>query len=549
MNNKILNFVSASILVLILCISFTSASIEFTDVTGATQSIVSGNTATVTFKLNETNEGDLTNISFNTPLSLGSLTSNNINGTITSLDQTNKSSLITLTINVPEGTTAQNYTGTLIVTANNSNTNLTVTDTLPITLTVTNPIQPEEITSCIAKTNLGNNLKVKIDDITVKGFGEDTEWLPMDEIQVEVQIENNGNDDIRDIKLSWGLYNKATNEWYVDGDESKFKLKDGDEETVIVTIKLDDNIDELEEGEYVLYLWANAEDAEFDNDDTCTYTTQEDIEIVIEENFVILYNIQAPETMLCDEKITIIAEVWNIGDEDQDDVSVYFYNKELGIAQEVIVGSIDAFDSEKIEVTLETTKEMEQKTYQITMFVYDEDQDVYQNNFGDDEAEFSTNIEVTGVCKADAKVTVSASLVSDGKAGEELIIKAIIANTGEESTTYTLNTAGYTAWASSASIDQNTFTLNKGEVKEVLITFDVNKEAFGDQMFNLEILSNNQLISQQPVSVLIKEADKGFVDQMKSITGKINWVLWAIILLNIILVIVIVIVAIRIAKN
>src|SRR3989339_571339 len=528
MNNKILNFVSASILVLILCISFTSASIEFTDVTGVTQSIVSGNTATVTFKLNETNEGDLENILFNTPLSLGSLTSNNINGTITSLNQTDKSSLITLTINVPEGTTAQNYTGTL---------------------TVTDPIQPEEITSCIAKTNLGNNLKVKIDDITVKGFGEETEWLPMDEIQVEVQIENNGNDDIRDIKLSWGLYNKATNEWYVDGDESKFKLKDGDEETVIVTIKLDDNIDELEEGEYVLYLWANAEDAEFDNDDTCTYTTQEDIEIVIEENFVILYNIQAPETMLCDEKITIIAEVWNIGDEDQDDVSVYFYNKELGIAQEVIVGSIDAFDSEKIEVTLETTKEMEQKTYQITMFVYDEDQDVYQNDFGDDEAEFNTNIEVTGVCKADAKVTVSASLISDGKAGEELIIKAIIANTGEESTTYTLNTAGYTGWASSASIDQNTFTLNKGEVKEVLITFNVNKEAFGDQMFNIEILSNNQLISQQPVSVLIKEADKGFIDQMKSITGKINWVLWAIILLNIILVIVIVIVAIRIAKN
>src|SRR3989339_449669 len=512
MNNKILNFVSASILVLILCISFTSASIEFTDVTGVTQSIVSGNTATVTFKLNETNEGDLENILFNTPLSLGSLTSNNINGTITSLNQTDKSSLITLTINVPEGTTAQNYTGTLTVTAEYANSTV-ITDTLPITLTVTNPIQPEEITSCIAKTNLGNNLKVKIDDITVKGFGEDTEWLPMDEIQVEVQIENNGNDDIRDIKLSWGLYNKATNEWYVDGDESKFKLKDGDEETVIVTIKLDDNIDELEEGEYVLYLWANAEDAEFDNEDTCTYTTQEDIEIVIEENFVI------------------------------------FYNKELGIAQEVIVGSIDAFDSEKIEVTLETTKEMEQKTYQITMLVYDEDQDIYQNDFGDDEAEFNTNIEVTGVCKADAKVTVSASLISDGKAGEELIIKAIIANTGEESTTYTLNTAGYTGWASSASIDQNTFTLNKGEVKEVLITFNVNKEAFGDQMFNLEILSNNQLISQQPVSVLIKEADKGFVDQIKSITGKINWVLWAIILLNIILVIVIVIVAIRIAKN
>src|SRR3989339_720165 len=512
MKNKILNFVSASILVLILCISFTSASIEFTDVTGATQSIVSGNTATITFKLNETNEGDLENILFNTPLSLGTLTSNNINGTITSLNQTNKSSLITLTINVPEGTTAQNYTGTLTVTAKHVANSTVITKNLPITLTVTNPIQPEEITSCIAKTNLGSNLKIKIDDIKVNGFGEDTEWLPMDEIEVEVQIENNGNDDIRDIKLSWGLYNKATDEWYIDGDESKFKLKDGDEETVIVTIKLNDNIDELEEGEYVLYLWANAEDAEFDNEDTCTYTTQEDIEIVIEENFVILYNIQAPKTMLCDEKITIIAEVWNIGDEDQDDVSVYFYNKELGIAQEVIVGSIDAFDSEKIEVTLETTKEMEQKTYQITMLVYDEDQDIYQNNFGDDEAEFSTNID-------------------------------------EESTAYTLNTAGYTAWASSVSIDQNTFTLNKGEIKEVLITFDVNKEAFGDQMFNLEILSNNQLISQQPVSVLIKEADKGFVDQIKSITGKINWVLWAIILLNIILVIVIVIVAIRIAKN
>ena len=58
-------------------------------------------------------------------------------------------------------------------------------------------------------------LKVKIKDITNKGIGQEDEWYPYGVLEVDVEVENDGNEDIQDISLEWGVYD-SDGEWIVD---------------------------------------------------------------------------------------------------------------------------------------------------------------------------------------------------------------------------------------------------------------------------------------------------------------------------------------------
>jgi len=139
-------------------------------------------------------------------------------------------------------------------------------------------------------------------------------------------------------------------------------------------------------------------------------------------------------------------------------------------------------------------------------------------------------------------------LVSGGNAGEELVVKATITNTGD-SATFSLNAAGYSTWASSAVLDQTSVVLATGESKDVLFTFNVKNDVSGDQTFDIEVLSDNQLVVKQPVSVLIEKTGTKFPGFSGNIINKNNWYLWGIGILNVVLVIIIIAVAVRVARK
>lgn len=200
-------------------------------------------------------------------------------------------------------------------------------------------------------------------------------------------------------------------------------------------------------------------------------------------------------------------------------------------------------------------EDVEEKTYYISFRVYDDedraDNDIYENS-EDDESEFSVLMKVEGSCATEAKAMVTATLESGGQTGEELIIKATIVNTGDESSTYLLNAAGYAEWASSVEVSQSEVVLDAGESKEVLFTFNVKKDALeGDSLFNIEVISGSDLVTSQPVSVTIETSSS--LGKLSSLTGnmisKDNWHLWGIGFLNVILVLTIIFIGIRIAKK
>ena len=418
---------------------------------------------------------------------------------------------------------------------------------------VSNAQEPSDIVTCSQTGedagSLNDDLEIKIKDINVmSGFGDDDEfWYPLDEIEVEIEVKNDNNDyDIDDIEVEWGLYDVEENKWVIDDKESDFNLKDGNDKTMFITFKVED-VDDFTNDDYVFYVWANAQVDDDANTKVCDFDSQP-IEITNDDDFVVLDDIQYPKTASCGSEVQITADVWNVGDSDQDEVKVVIFNSELGINKIVEIGDINDFDNEILDTFVEIPSDVEEKTYAISLKVFDEDNDVYKTDEDNDESEYIIRITLDS-CFVSSTALVSANLESGGEAGENLIVKSTIINSGTSSATYTINAAGYAEWANSVSIDQSVFTLDAGASKEVLLTFDVKEDASGEKQFNIEVISGNEIVSTQPVQVEIEGTSSWFAGITGNALEDSNKYLWGIGILNVVLIIFIIIVAVRVARK
>lgn len=404
--------------------------------------------------------------------------------------------------------------------------------------------------------NYGNDgkLEVKLTLDHVSGFGTDDEWFAFDEIEAEFEVSNEGDTDLDDVTIEWGLYDTTSKTWYIQEEENDFNLNEDKDKTLTVTFKLDEDIDTLKDADFVFYVRATGVVDENGNAKdglkVCAEDSESTMEVKGSEEFILLRNVVVPEVSQCGAEIALTADLWNIGEDDQSDVYVTLYNRELNLNKKIIAGDIDAFDKQGLDATFTLPTGIAEKTYQITATIFNEDGDEFTlEKDGDDEsAIFTIPLKVEGSCVKTSNAAVSASLQSGGKAGDDLVIKTTITNTGASQATYTLNAAGYAEWATQAKFAESTITLASGASKEVSLTLSTKDGVSGEKTFDVEIVSGNQVVLKQPVAVSL-ESSAGFLSGITSkLTGS-SWYLWAIGALNIILVVVIIVVALKVAKN
>jgi len=342
-------------------------------------------------------------------------------------------------------------------------------------------------------------------------------------------------------------------------------LEDDDTETVTMTLVLD--ADELTSGntEYEVYVSAvgNVDDDEADADgniedgDEVGDWESKKFEIVTDDDFVIINNIQFnTESASCGDTIELTADVWNIGDDlDDDEIYVRVYNKDLGIDELLEFSSgIDALESETITLTFEVPEDAEETSYKLQLTAYNKenfaDKYIFENE-EDDTAVFNAYLTIAkDSCSSTSSTptaAVSAPLDSEAKAGEQLIVKATIVNTGSETKTFTLSASSYADWASSATLDKNSITLNAGASQEVSITLEVLEDVSGENGFDIEVVEGNKFLSQ-PVTVTIEKASSFDITGLVSGFGD-NAYLYGIGALNLILVAGIIFVAVKIARK
>jgi len=396
-------------------------------------------------------------------------------------------------------------------------------------------------------------LRITIDEVSVEnGFGwKDDYWYLFDEISMRLEVENNWDWDMRNIKVEWELY--STNGRKISGgDESSFHLKSNSEKIVNVNFKLNERINRLEGEDLVFYVKAvgtirDSDAGDNDGKETGTWKSL-NINLITNEDFLILDNFQFTELTSCGKDLQVYFDVWNIGDSNQEKVYIMVYNRELGINQKIEVGDIDAFRKKTMDVELSIPRVVEEKKYFIYFTIYDRNNNAFKNK-NNDIAEFPISLEVKGNCVTlESQVNIVANLKSGGQSGKDLVVKATITNTGDSVAIYNLDVSGYHEWATFKSMEPNLIILNSGESKEVLITLKVNENVVGDKSFDINIIAEDDSKLNQPVSITIRES-KGFGFLTGNVISENNFYLWGIGALNIILVIIIILVALKVAKK
>ena len=417
----------------------------------------------------------------------------------------------------------------------------------------------ENINFCEDVLNEGK-LDVKIKEVKIEeGYGEKDEdgfWYLRDIIEIEVKVDNQGSWDIDDIKIEWELYTTA-GDLIDDGEEDKFDLKENKDNEITFTFKLDKDIEDFE-GEYaVLYVKATGEiDADSsdpeDGKDTCGGDNTKEIEVITNKDFVIVDNIKINDesaktdeynTLDCEKEVTVSFEVWNIGDDEEEDLYVEVYSKNLEVYEKFEITSINEFDSSEVfEFKFTVPADLDEGKYNLEFEVYDDDNDIYEDD-EEDESRTIIRFENEESCLI-VQPYVTATLDSEAKEGNDMIIKVIVRNDDVQSRTFSISAEDYSDWAKLKDVSSESFILESGQNQEILITFEIKDEIVGNKDFNLNIFSDGKLISTQPVAVTI-EAKKGLSD----LFDDVNWKLVGIILVNLALLIAIIVVVRKILKK
>ncbi len=379
---------------------------------------------------------------------------------------------------------------------------------------------------------------------------KDWEWGPRDNIELTVRVRNHNSSDVDSI-VAYGLYD-FKNDNFVLEDQESVTINQGDYEDVKITFQMPTS--DLNEDSYRLYIKAYDDNEGENKQCTDKFDSQnyKSITIKREKNDIQVEKISVPETVQCGQPVDIKMDVVNLGKKDEKKVKVTLTNTELGLKQDFIVNSLNKGDSKSVNFNFLAPTTVKEGTYVLKSslsFNYNSNRDSYdQSKSGSD-----ISLKLNGNCRLTADdvqilVDKTNAIQSGGKAGEELVIKASIVNTGTKSATFNVKATGYDSWAKLGPIEPQTFTLEPATTRDVLLHFNVTKEATGDNNFKLSLESNGEKLKEQTVSVPI-QPKSGFNFTGNSIINSDNWYLWGIGLVNVILIILIIVIAVKVSRR
>ena len=406
----------------------------------------------------------------------------------------------------------------------------------------------------------GGNLT--INDVNVDNSeGEDDVWKPLDEITVEVKVENNGDDKIKDVFVELGLFdsngdNLANDLDFINDEEDKIDvgdLNDGDDDTVTFNFRIPADLNDEGNFKLAVKVFSKKSGERIE----CTHSSSDldnnifdNIEIQREDDegkFIAFDNIALkPNEATCSDTINLDLDVFNVGNDKEDQVKVNLVNSKLNLdLTREIKDDLDEGDKKKVEFSFTIPQNTADGSYNLELnSEYDYRRGTYRQS-SDDTTSVPLKVFGCSIVSNKKKVAISAFLDSDAKAGGEMLVKATITNIGDVATDFVVAASGFESWGKLNSISNRIFNLKKDESKEITLKFNVNQDATGEQSFTLEVRSGDVLETREIVVNIIKEEEQ---EPFKLNLGG-NSLIWIIGAINIVLIILIIVVAVRISRR
>lgn len=453
------------------------------------------------------------------------------------------------------------------------NVQINATDSANSTNTLTKTVPVNFINDFCSNGENNTDLSISEVEIVNNDGDEDTEWKALDTIDIRVEVTNDGSESLKSIYVELGLFDSSGKNVVntLDNLDNK-KIKIGtisDGKSITKEFKFTVPVDFKDE-DYNLVVKAYSEtsggqkvtctahSSDLDND---YYQVISGIVETDEDKQVILNNIVlSSDTAQCGGKNTISGDIVNVGDTDYSDkIKVTLYNTELKINElEEINEDLDTGDSSSFSIDFTIPQNATEKSYTLNMRTYyDYDDDDGSYGLSSDKV-FTKTITVSGNCLSSPTTpsvkapTITAELdpeTPEAIAGKQVIVKATIKNNDVKTATYSVTVQGNSAWSTLTSIDPSTLTIPAGQSQDVIISLKTNNDAYGDKDLTIKANygENNQLVTQQVVTVSVVKANNGFDSISQNLRD--NWFIYVIVIINIILIIAIIVVIVKMVSR
>ena len=217
-----------------------------------------------------------------------------------------------------------------------------LTDEESVNIVVGDVILPPEFKDATKCTNLNESL-----ELSIKSPKNNEKFNINDKIDVEVKVKNNFNERM-DFNVEAHLYD-LKDDSSLDDNEDSIRIDKGKTETANLELNIPDDVDDS--NKFAIYVFI-----ENDNNECNTAFTNIKIEREDDAMKISKFNIN-PATTSKGQEIFFEISVENIGADNQDDVILNVYNKELNL-------DIKS-DSFKVEKSGDDDKETKSLTYKI----------------------------------------------------------------------------------------------------------------------------------------------------------------------------------------
>jgi len=408
--------------------------------------------------------------------------------------------------------------------------------------------------------DVGTNLSLGTVSVKNLGAGKNTDWKLLDRITVDVDVRNEGDNNMGSVYARLALLDSSgkdvtSNLNFVNTDEDEISIGTIDHgKKERASFEFDVSPD-FTDDTYKLVVKAYSKKSGLSEDLLCVDTSS-DLSDTYFDSIAIskesdkakrigFTNIKlSSDKATCGDAVTLTADAVNVGDTDEDQVKIDLTSADLGLTQSVeLKGGLSQGDSSGVQFSFIVPQNLQDKAYKLELSAdYDYRSGVYRQSLNNPEdvplTIFGCSVVNTPTSSSGALVT--ATLASDAKAGQPLTVNVNLKNTGSSSANFVVDATGYDSWASKATLSDRIVTLAAGESKDITVTLNVNSGVSGSQTFNVMTVAG-QSTSSKTVSVNVAAVEG------VSLGG--NTLLWVIGAINLILVIVIIIVAVRVSRR
>ncbi len=338
---------------------------------------------------------------------------------------------------------------------------------------------------------------------------DEDEYLPGEIIDLEVDVDNNGNKDL-DVIVEATLFDVSEDDELDEFESDEEEIKDGDDNTfdIELEVPLDGDLDE--DGEFIIFVKA------FEDREEDTNCDEDSIEVDIEreDNDVVIESISlTPSSVRPGDTVQLSVDVLNVGSNDQDDVTVEIVGNTLGIDERSESFNLDrATDNdddftERFLITI--PNDASSGSHNINVRVLDEDEDVFDVDRdperSHDPEEFVTLTVSGGAGQPSGEVDGEISLIQtslDVKVGDSFNIPVIVKNTGSESATFVVETSvtPSSGWSLPGA---QTVVLDAGQETTVFPTLSANVDA-GSYNVLISLQADGNIVDSETLSVNVK---------------------------------------------